>query len=114
MHDLPQPAQFRIKSLYVRVIARKVVVAGEQLVATVSCHYSTVAVTFCLLDASKCNSRIPDLYWIKCLKNSYNLLSQFCHLVLSENNFDMVLAVFLCNLPCIGKIRRGSAKSCRN
>src|SRR6266540_1080361 len=98
MHDLPQPAQFRIKSLYVRVIARKVVVAG----------------TFCLLDASKCNSRIPDLYWIKCLKNSYNLLSQFCHLVLSKNNFDMVLAVFLCNLPCRGKIRRGSAKSCRN
>src|SRR5919198_3487381 len=112
MHDLPQTAQFRIKSLDVRVIARKVVVACEQLVATVSCHDSTVAVTFCLLNASKCNSRIPDLYWIKCSKNLYDLLNEFCHLVLSENNFDMLLAIPLCNLPCIGKIRRRSAKSC--
>src|SRR5215207_2338262 len=112
MHDLPQPSQLRTKSLHVRIIARKIIIACEELVAAITGHYTRIAIAFCPLNASKCHSRIPDLYWIKCSKNLYNLLDQLCHSVLSKNNFNMVFAVSFCNLPCIDKIRSTFSKSC--
>src|SRR5215210_8285574 len=113
MHDLPQPSQLRTKSLHVRIIARKIVIAREQLVAAVTGHYTRIAIAFCPLDASKCHSRISDLYWIKCSKNLYNLLGQLRHSVMSKYNFNMMFAVSFCNLPCIDKIRSTFSKSCR-
>src|SRR5215210_4367502 len=112
MHDLPQPSQLQAKSLHVRIIARKIVIAREELVAAITGHYTRIAIAFCPLDASECHSRIPDLYWIKCSKNLYNLLDQLRHSVPSKYNFDMVFAVSFCNFPCIDKIRSTFFKSC--
>src|SRR5215212_1050340 len=110
MHDPPKPSQLQAKSLHVRIIARKIVIAREELVAAITSHYTRIAIAFCPLDASECHGRIPYLYGIKCSKNLYNLLH---HFVLSKNNFDMVFAVSFCNLPCIDKIRSTFSKSCR-
>src|SRR5215212_9606767 len=112
MHDLPQPSQLRTKSLHVRIVARKIVIACEQLVAAVTGHYTRIAIAFCPLDPSKCHSRIPDLYWIKCSKNLYDLLDQLGHSVSSKNNFNMMFAISFCNLPCTAQIRGTFSKSC--
>src|SRR5829696_8643262 len=84
MHDLPQASQLRTKSLHVRIIARKIVIACEELITAVTGHYTRIAIAFYPLDASKCHSRIPDLNWIKCSKNLYNLLDQLRHSVLPK------------------------------